>query len=175
MAKSIVDLQTALAIALASIPALLTVLWSIWQHNKRVDDLRDLLRAEIKSSGSEILLAVEGAKQKIETISSKVTGLEEDIKRSLAGIDSINQNSKEATRSIIENAIKLRSVSNDISEQKRDKTEIRQNLSNFEKIVSEMEKSLNATLRVFESRLLEIEKEHTKKLDEYIRELRDKK
>ncbi|NID13445.1 hypothetical protein [Fibrivirga algicola] len=172
MIKGIVDLQTALAIALASIPALVTVLWSMWQHNKRVEDVRDLLRSEIKSSSNEILINLEKTKQEIQIVSTKFSNLEQDVKRSLIGIDSINHSSKEFIRSIAEHNVKLDIVNNEITDHKKDKIEIRQNLSNFQKIVVDLEKSLSTSLETFELRLIEIEKKYSGKIAEQIEQLK---
>lgn len=168
------DFQTALAIALASIPTLVTILWSIWQHNKRVDDARELLRAEMKSNSSEVLVSIETVKQKIEIVSSKLTSLEEDVKRSLNGVENLNLSSKEYIRSITEHNVKLENLKSDLGANKKDSLEINQNITALSKIVGESEKIFNLSLSTLEKRLNEIERIYIERLKELIEQLKDK-
>ena len=46
--------QNALAAALASTPAMVAVVCALWQHNKRVDDLKEVMRAELLATKSEL-------------------------------------------------------------------------------------------------------------------------
>ncbi len=167
MSKNIVDIQTALAIALASIPTLSAVLWSMWQHNKRVDDARELLRAEIKSSTSEVLLAVETVKQRIEITSSKLSSLEQDIKRSIYGIDSINDQFKEFVHNLAEQRVKIETLREEEKQQRLQNAEIRKEIASVIKITSGID-SIDSTLKSFELRLNEIEQKYINTLNEYI-------
>jgi chromosome segregation ATPase len=85
MGISIPTLQSALAVALATIPALLTVLWSIWQHNKRIEDIRDTLRAEIIAKAAELAALHPELHQKLGNIDYRFGRIEEDI-RAIRGL-----------------------------------------------------------------------------------------
>lgn len=167
MAGISVDFQSILAIFLASLPIILTVLLSMWQHNKRVDDSREILQAEIKSSFNETLVCIEAVKQRIEIISTKMTSLEEDVKRSLNGIEKLHINSNEFVRTATEHRLKLESIKDEAQEQKMHNSEIKEELIKTMKTTASVEKSIDQILKSFELRLNEIEKKYIDALNEF--------
>ena len=80
MGISIPTLQNSLAVALATVPALLTVLWSIWQHNKRIDDVRDTLRAEIAAKAAQLGAWQPEIQEKLANIDYRFGRMEEDVR-----------------------------------------------------------------------------------------------
>jgi len=98
MGIEVPTLQTALAIALASIPALLTVLWSIWQHNKRIEDVRDVLRSETVAKASELLASQREIGQRLETIGYRLGRIEEDVKGQSRVVEELRKLVSEASQ-----------------------------------------------------------------------------
>jgi hypothetical protein len=67
-------LENPLTLVLANLPALIVVALGIFYNSKRVDDMRDLLRAEIRAAAAESRAAAA-------EIISKIDGLERRIDR----------------------------------------------------------------------------------------------
>ena len=172
--NDVVDLQTALAIALASVPALLTVLWSLWQHNKRVDDARELLRAEIKGSSSEVLIAVEAVKQRFEVVSTRLSGIEADMKRALTGLDTLDTHTIEVAKTIAEHNVKLEMLFKGGHDQKSNHKDLKKDVAAIQKEVSEIGGIVESVIEPFASRLDDIEKRHIEALNDIIKRALDK-
>ncbi len=96
--------------ALASVPAILVILWNLFQHNKRIEDIRDTLRAEINSSKHETLLKMGDISEQNKIALTKLSSLEDDMKRTMMNIDNLNNQSKDYIRELTESKTKLEAL-----------------------------------------------------------------
>lgn len=161
--------------ALASAPAILAILWSLFQHNKRIEDIRDTLRAEIKSSKDETLLKMGDLSEQNKISLTKLSSLEEDLKRTLLNIDDLNRQSKDFIRELTESKIKLEALRLAEIEQKSNFKELNENLSILKKSTSDNKDSLDSLIKSFSERLNEIEKYYVEKLTELKEQIKKKK
>lgn len=171
MLAEVIDIQTSLAIALASIPALVTVMWSLWQHNKRVDDARDMLRAEIKSSSSEVLVSVESVKQKIESVAERIWSVEADMKRALSGVTLLNEQTVAFTR---ESALGQSRIESVITDQKNIETsvdQIKYDMEAVQRAITNADSIVEEIVKPFAAHLRDIENAYADRIDAAIKDI----
>lgn len=152
--------------ALASVPAILVLLWSMFQQNKRVEDIRDVLRAEIKSSKNETLEKMSSLNEQNIIALTKLTSVEEDLKRTLQNISSLNNQSNDFIRELTESKTKLEFLKSIEAEQKSNIKELNDTLLIIKKSTSNNKDSLDSHIKTLNERLNEIEKFYIKKLIE---------
>ncbi len=167
------DYEAILYTALASIPAILVLLWSMFQNNKRIEDIRDTLRAEIRSSKNETLLKMGGLSEENKIALTKLSSLEEDLKRTLSKVDDLNNKSNDFIRELTENKTKLEVLNSLENEQKSNIKELNDTLLIIKKSTDDNKNSIDSQIEKLNERLNDIVKDYVRQLTELGEQLKN--